>query len=660
MALKLRRGLEADRESVTFEEGELVYVTDTKQLWVGDGLTPGGVKVDTVAGSSITSIGDLPDVDVTSSPPNMGEVLVWDGSKWVPGTVAQDGSGVVEGSNYRIGIVGDDSTLIINPTNSSVNLDGTVKGNITPDTNATLDIGSELNRFRDIYLSGSTIDLDGTKLGAFGGDVLISGNVRSNVRFGAGVEGFVDMSGEVPQGLPPSYTFSKLYGPYTFGVKFTDTVVLGGDPEVVPATYTPTIDGSFYLTDVALNNPGFYPGIPVDVLDTDVTFLFGPEDPDQEPVVINYIQDSIVGGNNTVPFPAGTYTATYSATNGETLVVNYTVSTVDGLKTLTVNSFSQSDRFPAGLIKIGDSTGYDPVNGPYIFFYIDANDPTAIVYGDYRGSATARETVVLGVESNIDFYSADLNLRFARVQTGGTDIDAAVANVVDFSAATVDLIPQQNDQINLGSALRKFSTVNSVALNTNNIEITNNVITSDTLPRLDAFTSANLLEVGTTSNPNTLYIDSGDNTFLSARGTISAGKQPFLSVQTSRGTTDAPESMQVGDAIGAILFQGYNTDDYYIAGGVRTEVVDLSPGIVGIDLKLTTIGSGGVAETVIRNDGVLQSGGALKTTPYGTIALRDAAIPTPEVGMIVCVLDTDGGGTTKFQGYDGNGWVDLH
>lgn len=42
MALLLRRGLEADRLSFTPEEGELIYVTDTKQIYVGDGVTPGG------------------------------------------------------------------------------------------------------------------------------------------------------------------------------------------------------------------------------------------------------------------------------------------------------------------------------------------------------------------------------------------------------------------------------------------------------------------------------------------------------------------------------------------------------------------------------------------------------------------------------------------
>ena len=42
MALLLRRGLETDRLSFTPEEGELIYVTDTKLIYVGDGVTAGG------------------------------------------------------------------------------------------------------------------------------------------------------------------------------------------------------------------------------------------------------------------------------------------------------------------------------------------------------------------------------------------------------------------------------------------------------------------------------------------------------------------------------------------------------------------------------------------------------------------------------------------
>lgn len=45
MALKLRRGLSSDRTTITPAEGELLYTTDTKIVYVGDGSTLGGNAV---------------------------------------------------------------------------------------------------------------------------------------------------------------------------------------------------------------------------------------------------------------------------------------------------------------------------------------------------------------------------------------------------------------------------------------------------------------------------------------------------------------------------------------------------------------------------------------------------------------------------------------
>lgn len=46
MALQLRRGTSGTRTSITPAVGELIYTTDTKRLYVGDGTTAGGTAVD--------------------------------------------------------------------------------------------------------------------------------------------------------------------------------------------------------------------------------------------------------------------------------------------------------------------------------------------------------------------------------------------------------------------------------------------------------------------------------------------------------------------------------------------------------------------------------------------------------------------------------------
>ena len=43
--IRFRKGLEANRTSTTFAVGEPVWTTDTKEFFVGDGSTPGGIKI---------------------------------------------------------------------------------------------------------------------------------------------------------------------------------------------------------------------------------------------------------------------------------------------------------------------------------------------------------------------------------------------------------------------------------------------------------------------------------------------------------------------------------------------------------------------------------------------------------------------------------------
>lgn len=54
--LKIRRGLDSERASVVFSEGELVYTTDLQEVWIGDNITLGGILVGSYGVQSVTGL----------------------------------------------------------------------------------------------------------------------------------------------------------------------------------------------------------------------------------------------------------------------------------------------------------------------------------------------------------------------------------------------------------------------------------------------------------------------------------------------------------------------------------------------------------------------------------------------------------------------------
>jgi len=101
MTLRLRRGTDLQRQSITFSEGELVYVTDTGELYVGDGSTVGGnLIVGGGAGSSLTSNLNLSGYEINGT----GNIAI---------------NGTISALAIDSGIVSVDSTLIVDNVNSA-------------------------------------------------------------------------------------------------------------------------------------------------------------------------------------------------------------------------------------------------------------------------------------------------------------------------------------------------------------------------------------------------------------------------------------------------------------------------------------------------------------------------------------------------------------
>jgi hypothetical protein len=96
MALKLRQGLSTDRTTITPESGEILYTTDTKALYVGDGTTAGGNAISGGGGGS----GTVTSVSVASANGFAGSVA---NSTTTPAiTVSTSITGVLKGNGTAI------------------------------------------------------------------------------------------------------------------------------------------------------------------------------------------------------------------------------------------------------------------------------------------------------------------------------------------------------------------------------------------------------------------------------------------------------------------------------------------------------------------------------------------------------------------------------
>ena len=152
MALQLRRGTNAERAAETFAVGELIYTTDTKQIYVGDGSTQGGVLVSSSAASSPASLTQnlsLNGFNISGTGNISATAFVGDGSGL---TGIASGAGVEEGQEYSIDIQGnvrgDDTTVLVDAALGRVSADHYGDG-----SNLT---GITLNQLSNVDTTGVT------------------------------------------------------------------------------------------------------------------------------------------------------------------------------------------------------------------------------------------------------------------------------------------------------------------------------------------------------------------------------------------------------------------------------------------------------------------------------------------------------------------------
>jgi len=232
MPLQIRRGTDAERlGSFTPVEGELIYTTDTKKLYVGDGATVGGVAIDTVSsggGGGASVLNDLSDVIIGTL--NDGDVLKWNGAHWAGDTVGgvaslDDLSDVIienaipgsilqyDGIHWTVGADttgmsvlsdDDDPSLGGNLDLNSSSITGNGNINITGDIVCTNEMTANVvngnfhgSLFGDVFADDSTTILVDATLQQFNGNLvgpLATNTITSNSTLDIDVSGSLNLN----------------------------------------------------------------------------------------------------------------------------------------------------------------------------------------------------------------------------------------------------------------------------------------------------------------------------------------------------------------------------------------------------------------------------------------------------------------------------------
>jgi len=139
MALQVRRGTNAERLSITPLAGELIYVTDTKQLYIGDGSTVGGTT--TIAGTIDSLLADT-SPQLGGNLDLNGNTIVGTGSINISGTITATG-------NINLGDGAGDDVISLN---------GVISGNLLPQADITWNIGAPTFQFKEAWINQLNVE----------------------------------------------------------------------------------------------------------------------------------------------------------------------------------------------------------------------------------------------------------------------------------------------------------------------------------------------------------------------------------------------------------------------------------------------------------------------------------------------------------------------
>jgi hypothetical protein len=223
MALQVRRGTNSERLAVTPVIGELIYVTDTKQLFVGDGTTVGGTTA--VAGTIDSLLAD-------TSPQLGGDLDL--NSRNITGTGNINISGTITASgNINLGDGAGSDVLAIG---------GSIQGNMVPSFSHNYNLGASDVYWKEAWISQLNVDNQITAASIMADIIAADSTVIFNAA--SGLLSAAQLTGTLPAGVIPAAIASNITGNLTGNANGSHTGTFDGD-----MTGSVFADDSFLLVD---------------------------------------------------------------------------------------------------------------------------------------------------------------------------------------------------------------------------------------------------------------------------------------------------------------------------------------------------------------------------------------------------------------------------
>jgi hypothetical protein len=206
MALQVRRGTNAERLGITPALGELIFTTDSKRLYVGDGSTAGGLAsagLESLIADTTPQLGGNLDLN--------GQSITGTGSINITGTISASGN-----INLGDGVAGD--VLVIG---------GSIQGHLVPDTDITWNLGSGSKQFNEAWISQLNVENQLT-VGRIMGSLIAD---DSTVVFDSetGLVTADQLTGTLPAGVIPAAITSNITGNLTGNADGAHTGTFDGD-----------------------------------------------------------------------------------------------------------------------------------------------------------------------------------------------------------------------------------------------------------------------------------------------------------------------------------------------------------------------------------------------------------------------------------------------